>query len=800
MPDPDAQNTMKPDPEPGRAETALLHDLTRWREQLARSIARNNPGLRSEHIATAVNRILFSLLLFGIAEDRQLIPAGKLRGIQVSCSSGLALPALLRSSRMLYAEDPAPADETVEDFCDLVIDEWVLPAILTALTSADRHYDLAIVPTNTIAGVLQRYLTQTVRRSAAHQAIIIDTHDTTQSGGTTVPPAPAIGYLVKSSLAAARTGRSRREILPLRVLDPACGAGNFLLAAYQDLLVHHRGGTPGPEERREILTGSLYGLDLNRHAVAVTRMLLFFRLTETMDIKTLPGDFFQFSEEIFRDLRHNIRCGNALIGPDIVSDESWMFCPVRDRHTLRPFSWQQGFPEIFAAGGFDAVVTHPPEGPLEDREWIQQYFQRHYEVYHTRIDRSAYFFEKSLSLVTRGGSVSCLMRSRWLRGAAGSGLRTVVNSRQIEEIVDFSGIPDAGPGGGLCMLRVRTSPPSHPFPAIIADPLFFDNPETFVSARRFPVDQQLLDEGGWQLHDTRAEEIVRRIGLHGTSLEDFVMGRVYEGIRIPEDDPFMISESVAEEWLGRDPRCKPLLRRLAGGEGLSRSSGGSIGKFLLLIPEGWTAARMKGVEQPWQWLKRRHPLIARHLRPFEELLKARAGPDNFWWESAVDAFWQEPRKKILFPTRFKSPAFLFDTGRAIGDGTTMAIPSAGLYLPGILNSRLFLFVFDQSVRKAAPDRQWFSWDDLRNLPVYTPDFDRPEDRARHDRVEKLVQRRIDLGKSCRAAASDQERGILQKKIHATDQQIDQLVYDLYGLTAEEIAVVETGSVGNVGRA
>jgi SAM-dependent methyltransferase len=794
MPEPDAHNPVKPDPDPGRAETALLHDLTRWREQLARSIARNNHGMRSELIATVVNRILLSLLFLCIAEDRHLIPAGTLRNMLASCSSGEALPSLLRYTRLAYAEDPPSADEIVEDFSDLVIDERILPAILSALISADRHYDLALLPTEKLAEILQRYLARTVRRSAAHQAIIVDTHDTTQSGGTTVPPAPAIGYLVKSSLAAACARRSHREVLPLRVLDPACGAGNVLLAVYKDLLGCYPGGTPGPEERREILTDSLYGLDISRHAVAATRILLFFRLAETMNKKTVPGDFLSFSEGIFRDLRHTIRCGNALIGPDIVQDESWMFCPARDRHTLHPFSWQQGFPEIFAAGGFDAVITHPPEGPLEDREWIQQYFQRHYRVYHPRIDRSTYFLEKSLSLVTRGGSVSCLMSNRWLRGAGGSRLREELNLQQIEEIVDFSGIADAGPEGELCILRIRTTPPTRPFPVTIAGRLFFRNPESFVFAHHFLVDQQQLDEGGWQLHDTRAEEIVRRIGLHSTSLEDFVMGRVYDGIRIPEDDPLVISESISQEWLRRDPRCKPLLRRLVEGRGIGRYSGDSVGKFLLLIPEGWTASRMKGVKQPWNRLKQRHPLIARHLRPFEDLLKARAGPDDTWWESTFDGFWQQPHKKILFPSHFSSTAFLFDTGRAIGDETTMAIPSAGLYLPGVLNSRLFAFVFDQAVRKAAPDRLWFSWDDIKNLPVYTPDFDRPEDHVRHDRVEKLVQRRIDLGKSCRAAFTDQERGIVQKKIHVTDQQIDRLVYDLYGLTPEEIAVIEE-SVG-----
>jgi len=95
------------------------------------------------------------------------------------------------------------------------------------------------------------------------------------------------------------------------------------MSAYQDLLVHHRGGTPGPEERREILTGSLYGLDLNRHAVAVTRMLLFFRLTETMDIKTLPGDFFQFE-----------RMGYFCVDPDSVPGK-----PVFNRTVTLRDTW-----------------------------------------------------------------------------------------------------------------------------------------------------------------------------------------------------------------------------------------------------------------------------------------------------------------------------------------------------------------------------------------------------------------------------------------------------------------------------
>jgi hypothetical protein len=791
MPEPDASPAKPQDMlPPGRVETALLHDLTGWREQLARSIARNNLGMRSEPIAAAVNRILFSLLFLCIAEDRGLIGAGTLRTLEESFISYRTLPDLLRYTRGLYNEDSPAVPGTENDLSDLVVEDQVLLAILSTLASTGRRYDFAAMPTDSISQVLLRYLARTVRRSAAHQAVIVEEHDTAQSGRTTTPPLPIVGYMVRRSVTVARAGRSRREILPLRVLDPACGTGSVLLAAYQELLDQYPGGLPGPEERREILTDSIYGLDISHHAVAVTRMLLFFRLAETREPGHVPEDFPEFSEAVFRDLRHTIRCGNALIDPEIVRDESWMFCPARDRHSLRPFSWHHGFPEIFAAGGFDAVISNPPEGTLENREWIQQYFQQQYAVYHPRIDRSAYFLEKSLSLVSPGGSVSCLMNSRWLRGADGSRLREVLKMRQIEEIVDLSGIPDAGPGTALCLIHVRTSPPSHPFPATTAGPLFLGNPEAFVSAWRFPVDQRVLDEGGWLLRDTRADEIVRRMSLHSTSLGDFVMGQVHTGIPVPDDDPFIIDESLAREWLRRDPRCRPLLRGLVTGAGIGRYRTGATGKFILLIPRGWTASRRKGVQPPWQWLKHRHPLIARHLQSFSALLKARTGPEELWWERGCDEFWQEPHRKILVPVQFSSPAFFPDAGRGIGDETILALPSAGLYLPGILNSRLMKFVFDQSVRRAEPDRHWFSWDDLKTLPVYIPDFDRPEDRARHDRMEKLVHRRIDLEKSCRAAENDPGREILQKKIRGADRQIDTLVYELYGLTADEIAVVE----------
>jgi adenine-specific DNA-methyltransferase len=780
---------------PGTDAVALLHDLTRFREALARSIARNNLELRSDQITAAVNRILFPLLLLRIAEDRHQVPEGTLDALR-NCRSSLELISdLAVYADLLYADEPSSSPHPPVVGNDLVIEARDLLMVLDSLTSPCRRYDFQDMATPVISRVLMHYLTRTIRRSAAHQATVVDTHDTVVSGGTVIPPDSLVDYLARQALVFARKNRSQKEIIPLRVCDPSCGSGTVLLGMYRHLLEKSgRGPILTFDERREILVNSVYGLDISRHAVAVTRMLLLSELCN-IPLEGIPKEGFStIAGSVLRDLRHTVLCGNALIGTDIVRDESWMFCPARDRHTLNPFSYGDRFPEIFAGGGFDIIVCNPPEGALEQREWIQQYFQRRYSVYHPKIERSAYFVEKSLSLVSPGGTVSCITSNRWLRGPAGSPLREMLGSRQIEEIVDLSSVPEGKSGAGLCLLHVRAIPPAVPFMASVGDYVDIDNPDTFVPSPRFPVDQVHLDKGGWVFRDTRAEEILRKVSCHGMTLEDFVMGQVHRGIKTSTNNPLVIDESLGREWLKRDPRCKSLLRSLIAGNEIGRFHPKGVSRYLLMIPQGWTLSHPNATKKPWQWLKHRHPIIARYLQPHADMLKSRAGPDTLWWETPCDDFWTEPRKKILFPSRFKKPVFLSDAGRGIGDETTCAIPSSGLYLTGILNSRLMSFVFDHSARQSSADRKHFTWNDLRGLPMYTLDLDQPEDLVRYDRMEHLVRRIVDLEKNFQMAQPGMERDALQKKIRAADAAINALVYNIYHLNHEEIALVETNSL------
>ncbi len=782
---PDDKNTPLPR---NHADAALFSDLHSWREQLARSIARNNLSMHSEMIATAVNRIILSLMFLRIAEDRGIISKGLLQNIQNSYQDNHELEPILRPSLGLYLGNPNNGLKSEDDFGDLVVEGRVLMEIFSALTSENRRYNLAAIPLEILSQVFSRYLKKTIRRSATHHVDIVDT-ETIQSDGIQVYPLPAIEYMAISSLMAVQECRSAREIFPIRLLDPACGSGVILLFSYRWLLEKTYGSIPTIEECREVLTGSIHGLDISRHAVAVTRMLLLFRLLEK-NSEPQSYDFFALSEEVFGDLAHTIQCGNALISPEISQDESWMFCPPRERYALNTFIWHNSFPEIFATGGFDAVISNPPEGVLDDREWIQQYFQRHYQVFHPLADRSVYFIEKGISLLRTGGVLSCIISNRWFRGLQGSPFRMFLKTKQIEEIVDSSLMGTKKAGIAPCILRLSNCSPTHPLCVTLADVQFSSKPDDFGCAYRFPVLQILLDDGGWSLTDTRVENLIKKVNRDCLPLSDFVMGQVHAGIETGSCEGFVIGADDRKNLVKKDSRNKKLIRKLVNARDISRYDAGSEGDYLIFIPAGWTKMHTGAEKNPWQWFRQKYPLVAKHLKKLSEHMGIPRDRD-LWWEIAGNNdFWQVKKPKILFRHHFKKPVFAFDEGLAIVDVTVCTIDSSSLYLLGLLNSRLLSFVFEKSVQLRSADLPVFSWDDIRMLPIYTPDFDNPDDKTGHDRMVALSSEMCDLYRHLISAKSEREKRLILLEIASTDKQIDSLVYGLYGLTADEIAVVE----------
>jgi SAM-dependent methyltransferase len=777
---------MTDNPLTSRCEIALFHDLTRWRQGLARAIARNNLSLTSEGIATAVNRILFSLLFLRIAEDRGFVADGTLQGISDHRDRYGRLLEMTAPLALLWDEADGIRRADAVPMGTLVVDERELDTIFAALVARERPYGFAGIELETVAGIIARYLSMTIRRSATHQAQVVDTHDAVLSrGGSPVPDRLLLRYVAENALAAAKAGRSPRELLPIRVIDPACGTGTLLLYACRYLL--EEGGALTFEERHTILMGSIHGLDISRHAVAATRMVLFFRLCEEARLPGGPEVFLPFAGGIFRELVHTVRCGNAVIGPEVEVDESWAFCPAHKRHRLNAFAWNTAFPEVFASGGFDAVICNPPEGLPDRKEWILQYLQRHYQVFDPQAGRSAYFIEKGLGLLRAGGTLGCCTGNQWLRGRAGTPLRNLLSARQIEEIIDIPG----GNDNGICCLQLSNRPPYRRIRVIPAGPGFSTDPSAYIRSQAFYADQGAFGAGGWALRDERADTILAKVHAAGTPLEEYVMGDVTRQNDLPPDPAVLIDAETRSMLIDQDSRCRALIRPLMDAAAIRRYGPAAFTSYAIHIPRGWTRGHPQAKANPWRWFKKRHPGVARILKEHAGN-RAVTGGGALWWEdTGRDEVLPGINPRIFFREPFSEPAFLYDSGRAIPGSGTVAITATGPYLAGILNSRLHAFVFSKTVRSSRADRIYYSWDDLRALPVYIPDFDNPDEAGRQNRIASLVTRLHDLNRQWSGTEEAGERRRLKKMAGDTDRKIDRIVYELYGLTPEEIALVES---------
>jgi SAM-dependent methyltransferase len=772
----------------------LLADLNLWREQLARSIARNNHGLPSDTIAAVTNRIIGRLLFLRIAEDRGLMETGTLRQIQDAADPLTALSASFLQSEDPWTDLPVKGRRLTIAPDPVAPDDRVIQKILLRLCEPERQYRFESISTGLIAEVFDRHFTSAIRRSAAHQAVIVETRDTHQSQGIPVPSPSMIAFMVHRSFEGVYANRNPDDMLPVRVLDMACGSGRVLLGAYQEILNHSGSGRHTLAERHDHLVASIHGVDLDPHAVAVAKMLLIFKLCTGERAETLPEPLLILAGPVFRALNRNILCGNSLVAADVNSEDSIAFTPAHERHRINPLDWQHAFPEVLRAGGFDAVLGNLPDGPLQPHEWVHRYFQRHYSVYHQQADRSVYFIERGISLLCPGGTLGCVTGNRWLRAKSGAPQRKYLLLYQIEEIADSGTEAEDKLHPSLCVLRITRRPPSHAFSAALLDLNRTEPLEVQVHSGHFPLDQMLLGAGGWTLRDTRIKDLLNKVRSAGTPLQEVVMGRVHHGIITGLDEAFVIDAWLRKELIAASPKNKPLIRPFLSAGEIVRYGSPHSSRFIIFIPQGWTTSHA-GDQAGWRWLKKKYPAIARHLKPFAERAKERRHQGDFWWECACEpGVFDRDKTRIFFPGSGEFPAFMSDAGAAIPDRHTRFISSSSLFLLAVLNSCLSMFILQGTAHELPEKRRTQVWERIAVLPIYTPDFDNPADADRHDRMVALVTEMLELHNHLSHAKTDQEKRLVTQEIGSTDRQIDSLVYGLYGLTADEIAMVEE-SVG-----
>jgi hypothetical protein len=369
----------------------FLLQMEDWRTALARNLALRNKDLTVAELNEAVQQTLDRLVFLRIAEDRGIEPYETLKDqIKGKGIYGRLFELFQRadsrynSGLFHFKKDKDNLQPPDELSSGLAIDDKVLAEIIRGMYYPESPYEFSVLPSDILGQVYEQFLGKVIRLTANHQAIIEEKPEVRRAGGVYYTPTEIVHEIVRDALASKLEGKTPRAALNVKILDPACGSGSFLLGAYDYLLnwftEAYRNSDQSVQrqalyedesgqrrltlaERRKILTSCIFGVDIDRQAVEVTKLSLMLKVLEGESSETMNKQLQMFHvERALPNLNQNIQCGNSLVGTDI--DEYLMLTPDEEA-ALNPLDWSAGFPAIMAGGGFHVVIGNPPYDVIE---------------------------------------------------------------------------------------------------------------------------------------------------------------------------------------------------------------------------------------------------------------------------------------------------------------------------------------------------------------------------------------------------------------------------------------------------
>ena len=425
----------------------LLQDMIHFRETLSKDIKKNNPHVSEDDIDETVQRILDRLVFIRNAEDRGFEPkelksnynqwSQKEKGHLIK-----KVRELYQHYRDVYNSGLFGKDTKTIHISDQVdISNEALSEVIQGLYSPEGaiySYNFAVLDADVLGKIYEQYLGNILKQTPK-RAKLVESKTHRKEQGIYYTPSYIVDYIVKNTVGEYIKTHTPEEIRKVRILDPACGSGSFLIRAYKELegywskyyeknkdisksvrTVKQTKFNPDMEgneiefysTKTEILKNNIFGVDLDPKAVEIAQLNLLLQISERK--QRLPI------------LQNNIKVGNSLIDDPSISD--------------RAFKWEEEFPEIMKEGGFDIVIGNPPyirntELSKIEKEFFVEKFICAYEQY----DIFILFFEIGIKLLKNGGYLSFITSNKFIASEYGKKLRhLILNSCKIRNLLDLS--------------------------------------------------------------------------------------------------------------------------------------------------------------------------------------------------------------------------------------------------------------------------------------------------------------------------------------------------------------------------
>ena len=695
-------------------DQAFLREMETWREALAQEIALHNRDLSRRQLNLLVQRTIDRIVFLRIAEDRDIEAYGRLRS---AAASGKQVYEELKilfneaddkyNSGLFHFGNEARASQPDRLSLRIHIPDAPLRRIISSLYFPTSPYEFSALSADILGQVYEQFLGKVIEISGGVR--VEEKPEVRKAGGVYYTPAYIVDYIVENTVGALLEGATPDEAAKLRILDPACGSGSFLTGAYQYLLDWHlKVYSAEPRryrnviravrgryvlttvEKRRILENSIYGVDLDQNAVEVSKLSLLLKMLENEDGSDATGlqtVMFSAGERILPDLSGNIKWGNSLIGSDFYSGEQLTLFDDEALLKVKPFDWEgaDGFGEIMAAGGFDAVIGNPPYVRQETLgKAFKDYAKARYETYAGTADLYTYFIERGVKLLNENGLFSVIVANKWLRTRYGKPLRTWMKKREILEITDFGDLPVFEQATTYpCIVKLGKRAPHETFSVAKVKSLDFASLQEYVENASYKVNQSLLSDDSWSLADENSQKLLMRLRAKGIPFFDYVESKFYYGVKTGLNEAFVIDANTRQALISEDGKCKALIKPFLAGREVKRYQTPAATKFVILMPTGWTRLQA-GRNASWDWLQHNYPSIAAHLEEHKLKGQKRYDQGEFWWElRPCDYYEAFEAPKIVYPNICRQPEFTLETEAQYTNQKCFIVGSAERYLLGV---------------------------------------------------------------------------------------------------------------------
>ncbi|WP_157142960.1 Eco57I restriction-modification methylase domain-containing protein [Brachyspira pilosicoli] len=391
----------------------FLSTLDELRTKLAVVISKLNREMSEKDINYAVQQIIDRIIFLRVAEDRNVENYGLLAlanpknkneddfknyGFNGENSYYENLNYIFDRANEKYNSGLFDEDAIVRN---LNIDDKTIKDIIDELYTPKNPYQFSVIPVEIIGNAYEQFLGKTISIDKNHKAVIELKPEVRKAGGVYYTPEYIVDYIVANTVGEAIKGKTPDEIVNIKILDPACGSGSFLLGAYKYLLNYHKeyflknktkkymgsryeiideSGNLALWVRKQILINNIFGVDIDSNAVEVAKLSLLLKSFEDSFNVNEYGQGSLLNEKILPSLDNNIKCGNSLIGNDFY--ESHLDLDDDTLYKINCFDWEEEFKSIFKGGGFDVVIGNPPYG-AELSEIERNYLEKKFSLSNT---------------------------------------------------------------------------------------------------------------------------------------------------------------------------------------------------------------------------------------------------------------------------------------------------------------------------------------------------------------------------------------------------------------------------------